>query len=233
VSLTENGAAKKDDVSGLVPEIYYDLIARIAPGVLTTIALLAPHYEEIQRTTGLKLTELSFTAIFFLVGFGYIVGHLLTTISLAINFIICEPYLLYLRWKGKPPVPTSLRYPFHSNNTLAIFSELYERIDLISKKDRSGGVILKKMEAGSALTDNLVSGWIVLVIYVYVSPSASDSILSSIKSCPTVILGTVFLCISSAARRAALIMRHDNLLRLNYKDMDEQEKKSLTVERMK
>ncbi|HYE27856.1 MAG TPA: CDP-alcohol phosphatidyltransferase family protein [Allosphingosinicella sp.] len=73
-----------DDVKGLVPEIYYDMIARIAAGVPFVAILISPNFAEIERVSNFK----SFALLF---GLGYIAGHLLTTVS-----VVVMPPLIYM-----------------------------------------------------------------------------------------------------------------------------------------
>lgn len=76
----------KDDVSGLVPELYYDLIARISPGVLFILVVSTPYYNSIKQSGSFNLTD--FTSLVLLVGLGYLAGHMLTTVSVILNAVI-------------------------------------------------------------------------------------------------------------------------------------------------
>jgi hypothetical protein len=208
VSPVENGTPKKDGASGLIPEIYYDLIARISPSVLIIVLLFAPFYKEIEGLTSLKLTD--FTFVIILIGFGYLVGHLLTTISLALNLILWDVFL----FRFKRSLRKKLIYQFQSNSVIGIFAELYQRIDWVAKEDNSGGVILKKMEAGSALTDNLLSGWIIIVFCYNVFPKYTTLMFNPLKNLLVVSSISTLLLLSSIFRRLALILRQEGLLKL-------------------
>jgi hypothetical protein len=204
----------KDDVSGLVPELYYDLIARIAPGTLFILVLFYSSYEDITKAIGLKLTD--FASLLVIIGIGYIAGHLLTMFSAMLNYFLWCSLILNLA-KSR----LTLTYPLKSNSALALFDELYERIDWVARKDRSGGVILKKMEAGAALADNILSGWIIIIILGFclnLEWGSFNMRESGYLIYSMLVLFTLFLGSGSLIRRAILIARQDGLLKiLGYK----------------
>ena len=135
---------------GLVPEIYYDVIARLCAGApFVAIAFWA--YPGIRS---LPAVALGVVAIFG----SYLAGHLLAAVSAVWN------PLLWNRWfLGKIIAKLHLQNRFTSEAPRLIFNELYCRIDYISSRDSNGGAILKKMEAGSQLSDNLLSGFLLVV----------------------------------------------------------------------
>jgi hypothetical protein len=139
-----------NDISGLVPEIYYDLIARVAAGVTVIAVIISPSWSDLQQLN-------TVTIFIVLLGAGYVVGHLLTTVSVPLNAIFWMPRSMTVAKKFIP----DLKYDFGSISAGEIFAEIYARIDWVSKRDRSGGTLLKKMEAGAALTDSLLAGWVV------------------------------------------------------------------------
>jgi hypothetical protein len=203
-----------DDISGLIPEIYYDLIARVAAGVTVIAVLIWPSWSQIRQVE-------TVTMFIMLVGAGYVVGHLLTTISTLLNALIWRPSLLNL---AKRLIP-NLRHDFNSTSSGEIFAEIYARIDWVAKRDRSGGTLLKKMEAGAALSDSLFAGWIIAGIvssFTHATPwggglRSTDCILFSVV--------TLLLFFSVLIRRLVFIVRQDRMLdMLNYpKGIEEME----------
>ncbi|HJP18998.1 MAG: hypothetical protein CMD96_03855 [Gammaproteobacteria bacterium] len=143
-------------VASLIPEIYYDLIARISSGIPFVIVL----FWETNLYSD-NVTTLNKTSVFFVVlGAGYLAGTLLTTISAIIHYIVWGFLQLVTRILNfETSIPTkSLR---------EIFSTLYEKIDMIAKKDQVAGTILKKMEANAGLADNLFSGYLILSVTMF------------------------------------------------------------------
>lgn len=189
-----------DDLSGLVPEIYYDLIARVSAGVCVLVMMVSPTWDQIGKFANL-------TAFIALLGFGYVVGHLLTTVSFFVNAFLWNPISL---WGAKKVV--RLNYSFKSNSARDVFDKIYTRIDWVAKKDKSGGAILKKMEAGAALTDSLFSGWLVLWACSYFFGGVGWGIGFGDKKIIGVV--TVLLGVSVLIRRFLLVVREDRILRL-------------------
>lgn len=189
-----------DDVKGLVPEIYYDMIARIAAGVPFVAILISPNLSEIERVSNFK----SFALVF---GLGYIAGHLLATVSVVVNQVLWNPVLLQLTLRL-----ANLKHGFKSHWPLRVLDESYERVDNAARVDKSAGAIMKKMEAGAALSDNLLSGWIIILICRELSGNVSWlSGLGSWRSIEIISI-TLLLVISVYVRRAAFIVRQDRLI---------------------
>lgn len=199
----------KDGVSGLVPELYYDLIARIAPGTLFVLVALYSWYGNITEATGLKLTD--FTSLLVIIGVGYIAGHLLQTCSAMLSYLLwCPCILRFMKKKLR------LSYKLRADTAAELFQETYERIDLVSKMDRSGGVILKKMEAGAALADNFLCGWIIIWVFNILNPPDWGIDVRD-KYCIIIaggLLFSLFLAAGSWVRRSILIARQDILLKI-------------------
>lgn len=195
-----------DQISGLVPEIYYDLIARVAAGATVVILIASPTWVQIQNSANA-------TSFIALVGLGYLVGHLLTTISFMLNALIWNRVALRCARKF-----IRLNYSFRSNSIRDIFDRIYTRIDWVAKTDAGGGAILKKMEAGSALTDSLLSGWIVIMAYsAFMGPVAWGIQLGRSSNWFLIVIMTGFLWASVMVRRLLLIVRQDRILHLlNY-----------------
>ena len=193
----------KDDISGLIPEIYYDVIARIAAGISVLVFIISPTWEHIEKSA-------SFTSFIALLGLGYIVGHLLTTVSFLFNCILWNHIFVGILGRF-----VRLNYDFHTKSMGRIFDKVYTRIDWVSMKDKSGGAILKKMEAGAALTDSLFSGWIIILIYSWLTGQVGWGVgFRNNPSCMLIILVTVLLFVSVPIRRAIFIIRQDRILYL-------------------
>ncbi|HEY1612078.1 MAG TPA: hypothetical protein VGF97_00115 [Rhizomicrobium sp.] len=189
-----------DNIKGLIPEIYYDMIARVAAGVPLVAIIVSPHLDQMDK--------LSNSASFvLLVGLGYIAGHVLTTISVGVNLILWNPLFICRgqRW-------ASLKYGFKSNATLPTFDVVYQRIDWAAKRDASAGAILKKMEAGAALSDNLLSAWLVILVYHWLGGTIGWAMNFGWWNLPVTIAVTFALVVSVYARRSAFIVRQDRIL---------------------
>jgi hypothetical protein len=192
-----------DHVTGLIPEIYYDLIARVAAGVPLVLIFVFQNYSVLEAA---KISVTDWTFFTAVLGLGYLVGHFLTTISVVLNALIWTPILSILMRKA-----VLSNYKFKSTSPQAIIGELYHRIDWVARKDKSGGVVLKKMEAACALTDNLLSAWLLVVLYVnFIGPIDVGLKIGVLQS----ILIALFLIISMAIRRIILIARQDSFLQL-------------------
>lgn len=202
----EEKAVTSDKISGLIPEIYYDLIARVTAGTPLVLILLAPSWETLLKTA-------SITWFIVLFGLGYLAGHFLATISIVLNTIIWNRRLVRLVRNL-----VALNYDFPSNSARQILDKVYLRIDWVAMKDQSGGAILKKMEAGSALTDNLLSAWIVIWLYYGLNGHLGWKLdFGPTKNYLAIGGVTVLLFISVIVRRVILIARQDGILRLlNY-----------------
>lgn len=190
----------QNTMSGLVPEIYYDLIARVAAGVPLVLIAISQDITPIGAT---NLNLSNWTVFMLVLGVGYLVGHFLTTISTAINGVICWPALVLVKKLNL------LHYDFRSLAPWQVIRGVYQQIDLVASKDGSGGTVLKKMEASCALTDNLFSGWLLLLVY--------GEFVGSIKVLCNlgpwhVIMISSFLVISMWLRRMILFARLEGFL---------------------
>lgn len=178
---------------GLVPEVYYDVIARLCAGA-PFVAYIAWRNEALEDLDVVKLGVL-------LVLGSYLLGHLLSTVSAALNVIIWRPR--FLKWiVGRMPLDN----PFSDQSFRTGFHELYKRIDAIGKRDANGGTLLKKMEAGAALSDNLLSGFMLFTAAKFYSDGLpSGRGLVAVSGFAAVLVVTVVL------RRMVLIGRQDTL----------------------
>jgi hypothetical protein len=192
-----------DSVKGLVPEIYYDMIARVGAGVPLVAIFFSPSLDELQRISNA-------VSFILLIGLGYIAGHLLPTVSVVLNLMFWNPWVIrrFQVWFG-----LGLEYKFTSFSTMRVFDVIYQRIDWAANKDANAGAIMKKMEAGAALSDNLLSGWLVILSY-----QAFGGIrrwpVGLQWNCSIIALVTFVLVASVYIRRWALIIRQDRLLEL-------------------
>jgi hypothetical protein len=189
-----------DNLKGLIPEIYYDMIARVAAGVPFVAILVSPPLGSLEKYSN--------TASFILlIGIGYIAGHLLTTISVGLNLILwCWPILDRIQRCAR------LIRPFTRQPTLQVFDLAYQRIDWAAGQDASAGAILKKMEAGAGLSDNLLSGWLTLVLYRTLGGRIGWAIDLGCWNWPILILVSLVLICSVYTRRAAFIIREDRIV---------------------
>jgi hypothetical protein len=191
-----------DSIKGLIPEIYYDMIARVAAGVPLVAILFSPSFEDVERVSNAATFIL-------LLGFGYIAGHVLTAISTALNLVLWNPiFVRIVQNKAK------LRFRFENYNTMRVFDVIYQRIDWAAQKDANSGAIMKKMEAGAALSDNLLSGWLVILAHQTFGGVLQWSIGLQSWNLSIMALVTGVLILSVYVRRGALIVRQDRLLDL-------------------
>jgi len=184
---------------GLVPEIYYDVIARLCAGA-PFVAIVFWAYPEMRT--------LSAVALGLVVAFGsYLVGHLLSAISGLWNL----PLWRLILWAAtKLKLKITLKNDFDSTSPLVVFHELYCRIDYISSLDSNGGAVLKKMEAGAQLSDNLLSGFLVLILVRCLKSGG----LTLTEGWVAFAVGGVLL-VSVLQRRIILIGRQDTLFTLH------------------
>lgn len=121
----------------LIPSVYYDLIARICPGVGFLLALL---WHKIHIFDG--LVSNAWIAFFILLGAGYIAGLVLTALS--------SVYFFSVGWLLRRCLHVPLD-DWHGN-------------DKISKENPEVGMTLAKMGAEETLAQNLLIGFIILWI---------------------------------------------------------------------
>ena len=137
-----------DNAGGLVPEIYYDLIARMASGAPFVLLVLFLYQFNYDKMDG-------FLAFGIFIGLSFVTGHVLSTLSAALNYW-CWPRGVLNRLVRR----AKILHPLDTTSATRMFDDIYTRIDLISLKYGDLSTILKKMEAGASLSDNLFSGWL-------------------------------------------------------------------------
>jgi hypothetical protein len=137
--------ASAEKLGELIPSSYYDLVARVIPGIATIIGILwGVQYPlaSVKSTTGLGDGALLLAGL----GCGYIAGLLLTTVAAP---IFAGPAWLLGKYCG-----TVRRY----SHTL-----LWARIDKIDRKNPKAGATLAKMAAEVTLCQNLFTGSLIML----------------------------------------------------------------------
>ena len=191
---------------GLVPEIYYDVIARLCAGVpFVAIALRYSQEPTFNLLTREYLRSLPAVTLAVAVVFAsYLAGHLLASISAIWNLGLWHQQVL-----GRFITNLDLATPLDAVSVRALFQEVYRRIDYIATRDSNGGALLKKMEAGAQLSDNLFSGFLTyVVIRLFVTGA-----MTAREAAAHVAIGAILL-VSVILRRLILIGRQDTLLSL-------------------
>ena len=163
----------------IIPSIYYDLIARVCAGVPFLTVLLWDQRSKFGDITWAKLT--------LLLGAGYVVGLVLTPLSLPWGLI-----QLVVRRVLKMPIK---------------FREGASLTDQIAAKDKEAGATLAKMQAEAILVENLFSAFIVLTLWSSAYP------LELIAKCTrgSTFLILVLLGISVLHRITAYVIRENRL----------------------
>jgi len=123
----------------LIPSVFYDLIARVCPGVAFLVALFWHKRHAIEH-----LVHNAWVGFFLLLGAGYIAGLLLTTLSLL--------------WTVLIGLPIQCAFNIRINE--------WSRNDEIAEVNPEAGTTLAKMQAEATLAQNLLTGFVVLWIAV-------------------------------------------------------------------
>ena len=140
--MAENAAPLKE-MGGLIPSVYYDLIARISPGVPFIVILLwdsgqeLSNFKELIGSTGLFLL---------LVAMGYLAGLFLQSLSMWVGAI---PRCFIKRRLGLQNLSPH---------------QIAHRSDQIGIKNKEAGATLTKMSAEATLCENLLLGILLLSI---------------------------------------------------------------------
>lgn len=139
-----------DNLTSLVPVVYYDLIARVASG--------APFVLIAATVMGIEIWDLEFAFVIIVFGGGYLLGTLLSTLSAIVNIALWNTWTIravnrFLQLNRRL-----------SPRATRAFNEVYDRIDRVTGVSRYEGSVLEKMEAGAACADNLFSGVLVLLL---------------------------------------------------------------------
>jgi hypothetical protein len=163
-----------------------------------------------------EVKELTSVGAVFVFVFGsYLMGHVLGTLSAAWNFILWRKFVIEWVLGWMPGLDPQFRVEL--STLRPAFCELYKRIDIIANHDGHGGTILKKMEAGAALSDNLFSAFIVFVAFRSMGIVTFGTFNNWAQIVGTILVGAV-LAASVLLRRAVLIGREDALWQLHFGD---------------
>ncbi len=179
--------------AGLVPELYYDVIARLCAGA-PFVGYVIFRTESLEDVEAVKLAVVGALA-------SYLLGHFLGTISAGLNWLIWRPCLLKRVIRRIP-----LDHPFSEDSFRDGFHELYKRIDVIGRRDPNGGALLKKMEAGAALSDNLLAG-----VLLFGPAALVENSWRIWQALLVVLLIAAILVSTVILRRMVLIGRQDTL----------------------
>jgi hypothetical protein len=172
-----------DGLGKIIPSIYYDLIARVCAGVAFVTVLLWDHRSLLGDVTWAKIT--------LLLGAGYIVGLVITPLSLPWGL-----FQLLVRRMLKMP-----DWDWHEGPSLS---------DQITARDKQAGGTLGKMQAESVLCENLFSGFLLLTILNISFPLTLIRLCGN--GCRTMIF--VLLAICSIHRIVAYVIRENRLYKI-------------------
>lgn len=193
---------------GLIPTLYYDIIARIIPGAIFCIAATCNLSVNV-------LQELNSTpAILFLIGAGYIAGLVLTGISLVFDFAIWDRLDCIRTWPG-----CCVALQGFQRDNLKGPADVALDIDEIIVLDRSQGENLFKMFAEAVAVENLLSGTLVLIVTRALGWTPR-SVIHNLNCCEISVLISVLLltftyrAAAVSARTAGSIKRLSKLLKI-------------------
>ncbi len=189
-----------ESVSKVVPEIYYDLIARLMPGIALVLCLdslrnfLLSWSDKVGRTG---------TFFVFLMA-GYLMGLMLSALALPVNFVIWSFFKPRLLCKL---VGATLDLP---SSPIQAFAKSYQLIDHLKRTDAVAGAVLTKMEATATLADHLLCGLIVLAVVCKLG-------LQSTTLVHTKLVLTLFVCLLVVVvlRRGALLARLSGFIEIS------------------
>jgi hypothetical protein len=144
-----------DKIIGLIPEFYFDLIARISPGTLICITLAFPIVQ--LETFVLKIKEIPVPLIFLFFVASYITGFLLDAVTATIEECFDHRYYDYSLKKN------SKNHALGKNNKTSEYRTIYEDIGGIAEYANPNSIIsLKKVAAELTLLRVLIAGWIII-----------------------------------------------------------------------
>jgi hypothetical protein len=132
-----------DKIIDLIPEFYFDLIARISPGALICIALAFP-IDQIEALV-LKIKEMPASLILLFLIASYITGFFLDAVTASF-----EEFFDY-------------KYISRKNSKASEYHTIYENIGGIAEyANQSSITSLKKVAAELTLLRVLIAGWIII-----------------------------------------------------------------------
>lgn len=180
-----------DALSSVVPQVYFDIIARVIPGSVTIGICL---FGNTNITKSFYEMD-GFVQIIILLGAGYVIGMLLTAIS---SSVLGLSMALVTKW-----IPSiSLLSP----------SRIYAHVDTIYSKNKVQGEILLKMLAETFLCLNLLTGFAVISILGTIKGVFDISMLLSFHKIHVSIL--IVLAIAVVQRLWAFTIRIKGISKL-------------------
>lgn len=184
-------SASLTSLGGIIPSLYYDLIARVAPGLVFLLSFDAIRKGLNEHRDGLTAT--------LLLAFGYVVGLLLTPFF----EIIIAPLWLLMRLQAVRRLMGLPKADLRSGN------------DVVGLQRADYGATLAKMQAESVLCANVASG-LVIVRYLpwesYVSPVAAGA-TGAVPSVSFPLL-VIFLIIAANYRYGMWVGRQAQVINL-------------------
>lgn len=151
----QKGGAEVSSLLNFIPSAYYDLIARVCPGMAFWVALSYKLNIIISFSPAKQQATLSGADLFILILLSYVSGIVLT--GFCIFWDILSIFIL-----EREPFRTVLNLANSATFTQR-WKQVSVNIDQVSKENDTAGRILVKAMAEVTLCQNLLSGLIVLV----------------------------------------------------------------------
>jgi hypothetical protein len=183
------------DVGSVIPSVYYDLIARIGPGVPLVILLA---WDSKNELSWLEDVLGSAGVILLVIMAGYLVGLLLTPAS----GVLCAIPILIIRQFMRRAIGLS-DYRFW--DILGVSGKISDRTDAVGLWNKDAGLTLAKMSAEAILCQNLLFG-LLLAVLAHQLGFLGLSTLGSIAT-ETKVLVAVLLVISVIHRNIVYLRR--------------------------
>lgn len=177
-------------LSALIPEAYYDLLARVASGV-SFVALLVAYERTHQSPNALGISDWS-TGVGFLIVAGYLTGLALTPLGILFSAPGVFGWKMYRRFAASEPL------------NLLQLPELSKRNDEVDRANPKAGATLFKMQAEQTLCSTLAAAYFILLCFM---PGAIPFVEGT---CSRVVVG-IILAISASWRAATYYGRQARL----------------------
>lgn len=165
-----------------IPTVYYDLIARVVPGLVLWMLVVWPH----ERTTTPTLSWIAATVpdnIFVLILVGYATGIFLSCVGNVWDFVFTALY------KALPSVRGPLG--LDTGSVIANWQSVMVRMDTVASTDEKIERTLTKALAETALLQNLLTGAI-LATTLHAITSLNWSIIYWVGGTIVLLIGTGF-----------------------------------------
>lgn len=212
--------------ASLVPEIYYDLIARVPPGAFLVIAAMriqgAFSAGKAFDLGNIKWETAAILLIFLLIT-GYVAGVVITAVAHSLS-------LLYKGWVWKRSavpykevIENFVDNKFHLGLNIKGWKNLdgddFYRIhrqvqDYLESENDQAKLILPKMRAESALCDNLLASLALLFCFVLFRKASGQNLEGWIGSLTIIFLSSCLVFWAACYRAAQLIRRQFSFLRI-------------------